>query len=252
MLEQVSAIANIVTIAGFILSFGRKKWKIIGVLTIVVAGSTAIVLHSRPIVSIHTSFIKFESGYYSAIQQKIYAFPLSFWTHNIRNENKARDDDGSGPRPIFLNYTIGSMVKHSSETETTNIDFIISKISESQILSHTYLDKLIEADPDKSSPTTPPGWAAMQINTANFYPAKELMITLDFQNLANEGRAISAPKFYFTEDLNALENQSKDPQQLLQNAFVEMKVVQHTNNTVWFTTIKNPPKGRVLVRWPVY
>ncbi len=259
MAELIAIIANIVTIiSGLIAIFtGRRvriAFSIIAVACALIGNSILIYVftQNKPVAMIVTSFSSFNKGNYEGKQQQFYSFPINFYNKFLDIKYHTSNDKGNGQVSSYLMYFVSSSDQYNKLLDpNTNIDINFQKNVESQVFVNTNFSNTIGIN-DGNSWDEPLGWTGINFDTNKIYPARELILVLDFRELGKSQEDVlkNPPRFLFVDSLNPKPTEiTEQGEELLKNRFKEMQVLSNSKGLIWSQRIENPPQGLVLLRW---
>ncbi|MGB4967136.1 MAG: hypothetical protein WBO35_02955 [Candidatus Saccharimonadales bacterium] len=263
MFEAIfSVIANIVTILSGVLSFFNSLRRYreflvwIAVLSACFSLIIAIIIfkENRPVATVVTSFNYFEDGFYKGKQQHFYSFPLNYYHEPLHVLFNTRNNEGDKPAANYSVYAIYSSGEYSKLDPNVSRDFVLPKEINSQVVIDNDFKNTISVSKDNSSWDKPYGWAGFNYDTTKIYPTKEITFILDFRGImikkTNNYTKKDPPRFFIVNKIDPKPEEIKEQgDELMKNRFEVMKVLPDSDDLIWFISIKDPPRGKVLLRW---
>lgn len=267
MAEIIAIIANIVTIISGIVAIisgiaaiftGGRFVRIVFLVSVcafALIGNSMLIyvfIYNKPVAMIVTSFSSFSEGNYKGKQQQFYSFPINFYNKFLDIKYRNSNDKGDGQVSSYLMYSVSSSDQYNKLLDpTTNIDINFQKNVESQVFVNTNFSNTIGIN-DGNSWDEPSGWAGINFETNKIYPAREVILVLDFRELGKSQEDVlkNTPRFLFVDSLNPKPTEiTEQGEELLKNRFKEMQELSNSKGLIWSQRIENPPQGLVLLRW---
>lgn len=256
MYDLISLIANLVAIAtgmfGYFSKANKSKW--LGVaLAMAIIGLVVFVCGSRPSAIVVTTLEKYDSGFYSGTQDHYAQYPIAFLSPEVSIEYKTRGGSKGNSPSSYENYLISSGSELERIDSQSSIERTLSRLNDTEVFYRTKFFNSMDVSQSGLDWHQPKGWAGFNYNTNKILFAKELIIVLDFSKIPGQ-HPISkpSPRFKIVPVIDPKPDEIKlSGEQMMQNDFIEMKVLGNSQYRIYYAKIKNPPQGRVLVRWKV-